>query len=594
MTRLGFTLGLAVLLGAAAGGAAQPGPKGPPPVVQFKQFGASPEQFWQSSVLRWTGQLTLDLEAVKGEVAGAKVGPLARAAINTQVENALLQTLELDRLVRKGGPKEKAYAAYAEVDKALAGVTAAVNQAPAAKGATAASLARLAGANYQLAAALAAGDTDPGRVKQRLVRLGEGLDDATEEVRHQCADVLPAERGLERALAASAREARLLARRARDGADPDLLRRTYAAMVERWNEAGEVLARARNLPPALGAQVATVEDLHRRAAGALGIAPPPPPPGVPGTPDAPRPGFRRLSFVVGADAGAQPRVTAFADEKGTVAYNFFAYDVGFDGGVRVDLADLNGDRIPDLVVAPGPSRNPVTLPVRVYDGRDLNLLVEFIPFPGWKGGLYAAGTDLGKDGRALLAVTAEGTQHIKLFDLAQGKEVDSFQANGARTTGGVRLAWGDANGDGIPDLFTTTGPGNAVTAVKVFSGRDRAILADFPVADNNYRGGAYITAGDVTGAGVANAVVGLDVGGPPLVRVFDLKGKALTEWLPFDERFRGGVRVALTARHHVVVGPGPGAKNSPARVFHTGNTKAPLAEIVPFVGFDGGLNVGGR
>jgi hypothetical protein len=133
-------------------------------------------------------------------------------------------------------------------------------------------------------------------------------------------------------------------------------------------------------------------------------------------------------------------VTVFADERGTVAYTFFAYDVGFDGGARVDMADLNGDRVPDLVVAPGHSKNfaalPAPLPVRVYDGRDLNLLVEFVPFAGWKGGLYAAGTDLGADGRALVAVTAEGTNHVKLFDLAQGKEVDDFRAQGRRRAAG--------------------------------------------------------------------------------------------------------------------------------------------------------------
>ena len=122
MTRLVFSLGLAGLLGAAAGTAAQPG-KGPPPAaVPFKQFGSTPEQFWQSSVLRWTGELTLDLEAVKADVAAAKIGPLGRAAINTQVENATLQALELDRAVRRGAPKDKVFAAYADVDKALGGL----------------------------------------------------------------------------------------------------------------------------------------------------------------------------------------------------------------------------------------------------------------------------------------------------------------------------------------------------------------------------------------------------------------------------------------------------------------------------------------
>lgn len=583
MTRLRLPLVVALLLGAGSLAAAQPAR--PPAGVPFKQFGAAPEQFWQSSVARWTGQLALDLETVKGEVAAAKIAPLGRAAINTQIENALLQTLELDQLVRKGAPKDKVFAAYADVDRGLNGLLAAIDQSPAAKQATAQTLARLDAANQQLAAAIGGGDNSPERAKRRLIRLAEAVDDNTEELRTLVGDTFPAERGLDRTLAATAREARLLARRARDDASPELLRATETALTERWAEAVAGLNKVRALAqPPVAAQAAKVDQLQRRLAAALGVALP-----GPGLPEA-----RRFSFAVGADAGAQPRVTAFADEKGTVAYNFFAYDPTFDGGVRVDMADLNGDRVPDLIVSPGPAKVPGTQPVRVYDGRDLNLLVEFVPFVNWKGGLYAVGTDLTKDGRALIAVNAEGTPHIKVFDLATGKEVDSFYAHGAKTTGGVRIALGDANGDGIPDLFTVNGPGNAVTAVKVFSGKDRAVLAEFPVVDNNYRGGAFVTAGDMTGNGLANAIVGLDGGTVPLVRVFDQKGKPLVEWLAYDERFKGGVRVALSARNHVVTGPGRGLKNSPVRIFHTGNLKAPVGEIVPFLNYDGGLNVGGR
>ncbi len=43
-------------------------------------------------------------------------------------------------------------------------------------------------------------------------------------------------------------------------------------------------------------------------------------------------------------------------KKGPLLH-FFAYDVKFDGGVRVDMADLNGDGVPELIVAPGPSKN---------------------------------------------------------------------------------------------------------------------------------------------------------------------------------------------------------------------------------------------
>ncbi len=590
MTRTGFTLGLAVvlILGATSAATAQPGAKAPP-VVQFKQFGATPEQFWQSSVLRWTGQLSLDLTSIKSDIANAKLAPIVRAGINTQAENALLQTLELDQLVRKGAPKDKVFAAFADVEKSVAALAATVNQNPVAKQATAASGARADTAFHQLAAAVGAGDNNAERLARRRLRLAESTGDAAEDLRTLSADAFQGnEKALDRALGGYAREARSLARRLRDNADAKLIVQDYATMVELWSEAAALFGRVRNLPPAVQAQATRVDDLHRRLGVALGLTPdgPNPPPALPTA--------KRFSFVVGAGVGGQPHVTVFVDEKGTVAYSFLAYDRGFDGGVRVDMADLNGDRVPDLIVCPGPAKNGVTLPVRVYDGRDLNLLVEFVPFAGWKGGLHAVGTDLTKDGRALIAVTAEGTQHVKVFDLAQGKEIDSFFAHDQKVTGGVRLAWGDANGDGVPDLFAVNGPGNAVTTVKVFDGKNRAVLAEYPVLDNKYRGGAFVAAGDMTGNGRADAIIGLDAGTVPLVRVLDPKGKLLVEWLAYDERFKGGVRVALSARNHVVTGPGLGLKNSPVRIFATGNVKVPVGEIVPFLGYDGALNVGGR
>ncbi len=588
--RFGIGVGLALLFGTVSTASAQPG-KAPPAAVPFKQFGSTPEQFWQSSVLRWTGQLSLDLETIKGEIANAKLAPVVRAGINTQVENAILQTLELDQLVRKGVPRDKVFAAFADVEKSLNALAAATNQNPIAKQATAASLARADSAYHQLSAAIGAGDTSPDRTKRRLLRLTDSIDDNTEELRTISADALPNERQLDRALGQYARDVRVLARRVRDDADANQIKQAYLAMGEHWGEVLGLVGRVRGGPAAVQAQSGRVDNLHRRLGSVLNL---PPGPGAPLPPPG-APDVKRFSFAVGADTGGQPRVTVFADERGTVAYNFFAYDKSFDGGVRVDMSDLNGDRIPDLIVAPGPVRGPgAPLPVRVYDGRDLNLLVEFVPFPNWRGGVQVSGTDLTKDGRALIAVTAEGTQHIKVFDLAQGKEIDSFFAHDQKVAGGVRIGWGDANGDGIPDLFTVNGPGNVVTTVKVFNGKNRDVLGEFPVLDNKYRGGAYIVAGDVTGDGVANAIVGLDAGAVPLVRVFDLKGKMLVEWLAYDERFRGGVRVAMTARNRVVTGPGAGLKNSPLRIFDTGRVKVPLAEIVPFVGFDGPLSVGGR
>jgi hypothetical protein len=562
-----------------------------PPVIQFKQFGSTPEQFLQSSLTRWTGQLALDLETLKAEVTNAKLTPAQRNVIITQADKAILETAELDQQIRRGAAKDRLNASFADVDRSLTQLAVLINQVPAAKLATAGTMTKLDYAYHQLASVLGTGDNDPGRAKRRLQRLADSIDDNAEELRTLAADLIPGvDRPLDRSLAGYSREARSFSRRVRDDADTDLLKKGYAIMADRWTDTLTQLARVRQLPPAVLAQAARLDGLHRRMGATLDL--PPYPPGV--NPPVLGPQTKHLSFAVGADAGAQPRVTVFADEKGTVAYNFFAYDVRFDGGVRVDMADLNGDSIPELIVAPGPSKNAGGLPVRVYDGRDLSLLIEFVPFAGWKGGLYAVATDLTKDRRALIAVTAEGSQHIKVFDLVLGKEIDSFFAHDQKVPGGVRIAWGDVNGDGAPDLLTVNGPSNVPTTVKIFNGKNRDVISDFLVLDNKYRGGGFIACSDLTGNGLANPVVGLDEGAVSLVRIYDLKGKTLAEWLPFDDKFRGGVRVAVTNRNNVVVAPGLGLRNSPVRIYHTGRLKAPLAEFSPFPGFDGGLNVGGK
>ena len=588
MTRIGFGMALALLLAASAVATAQPGKQ--PGVIQFKQFGATPEQFFQSSVTRWTGQLTLDLEAVKAELGTGKLTPVARAAINLQADNAILQTAELDQLVRRGVPKEKLFVAFADVDKALNGLVATINQNPAAKVATASALGRADSAYHQLATALGTGDNDPARAKRRLVRLADSIDDNADELRNLVADQIGGnDRALERTLGLFAREARLLSRRTRDDVDPDLIKRTYAAMGERWADAVAILRRVPGLSPTVLAQAVRVDGLHRRAGAVLNL--PPFPPGI----DPRLPAASKFAFVVGAAPGGNPQVNVYSDEKGTIASAFLAYDRSFDGGVRVDLADLNGDGVPDLIVAPGPSKGPVGHPVKVFDGRNLNLLIEFVPFPGWKGGLQASGTDLTKDGKALVAVTADGSSHIKVFDLALGKEVANFFAHDPKVvTGGVRLGWGDVDGDGLPDLLTVNGPGNAITTVKVFSGKDASVLTEFHAVDNKYKGGGFIAAADFTGNGQANPVVGLDAGTIPLVRIFDVKGKELAQWLAYDQQFKGGVRVAVSARNHVVTGPGVGLRNSPVLIFDTARLKAPPAVVIAFPGSEGGLHVGGR
>jgi hypothetical protein len=143
-----------------------------------------------------------------------------------------------------------------------------------------------------------------------------------------------------------------------------------------------------------------------------------------------------------------------------------------------------------------------------------------------------------------------------------------FLAYDARFRGGVRVATGDVNGDGVSDIVTAAGRGGG-PHVKVFSGADGAQLASFFAYDASFRGGVFVAAGDVNGDGKADVVTGAGAGGGPHVKVFDgaalLAGtvRELRSFFAYDAAFTGGVTVAAAdfdgdGKAEVVTGAGPG------------------------------------
>ncbi len=114
-------------------------------------------------------------------------------------------------------------------------------------------------------------------------------------------------------------------------------------------------------------------------------------------------------------------------------------------------------------------------------------------------------------------------------------------------TGGVRTASADFNGDGVADLVVGTGPGRA-TRVLVLDGKSQAVLFDVAPFEASFRGGVYVSAGDVTGDGIPDLAITPDEGGGPRVDVYS--GAAsfpkLTAFFGIDDtNFRGGARSSI-------------------------------------------------
>jgi hypothetical protein len=155
----------------------------------------------------------------------------------------------------------------------------------------------------------------------------------------------------------------------------------------------------------------------------------------------------------------------------------------------------------------------------------------------------------------------------------------------------VRVATGDMNSDGIPDLITASGPGRRST-VKVYNGaagpNQAQLITSFDVYRRQFKGGFHVAVGDVNADGCNDIVTGADAGWLPMVSVFD--GATLTtthsaSFLAFGNRFRGGVRVAagdinLDGRAEIIAASGPGMSGR-VNVYH-GATFGLVNSFLPY------------
>src|SRR5579883_95025 len=226
--------------------------------------------------------------------------------------------------------------------------------------------------------------------------------------------------------------------------------------------------------------------------------------------------------------------------------------------------------------------------VMVYNA-DGSLRFSFDAFPGFNGGVTVATGDVNGDGVDDIVVGAgmgASGGHVKVFNGATGAEIASFFAFDPAYLGAVSVAVGDVNNDSRGDIIV--GSLNGTSHVKVFDFATGNTLMSF-LAYPGFNGGVTVAAGNFDGVGGDDIITGVAGNGPEHVQVFNFAGQKLASFMA-NPGVTGPINVAAgklngNTMADILVAPATG--NGLVQVF-AGGTAAPVTSFDP--GFTGNVN----
>lgn len=247
--------------------------------------------------------------------------------------------------------------------------------------------------------------------------------------------------------------------------------------------------------------------------------------------------------VIGSGANTEPQIKIYST-NGKLIKSILAYDRSFRGGLSVALVDTNGDEQMEIAVAQA-ARGTGQIKIFDFNGQ---LKKQFlVDGKYWRGGLNLAAGDIDGNGdQEVVAAYGSGAEpQVKIFNV-NGKAIGAFLAYEKKFRGGVKVAVANLNGRknrNKSDIITAPGKGRD-PQIKIFDNRG-VLTREFLAYGRNWQGGVNLAAGDLNNDGLPEIAVGAQAGAAPHVRVFDKRGELMESFYAWEENWNGGVNIGI-------------------------------------------------